>query len=472
MSAYSFLASRSEALCSSSLKQVRVRDARGGLRLTAAAVLLGFSCLGGASPAAALPNSKYALHQTAGAGGGRETLVAALHPSRHRASSSITAEPAKPVPPILPVGPLILLVSIGSQRVTVYDNGEPIASSPISSGRAGHLTPTGVFSVIQKDKWHHSNLYSDAPMPYMQRITWSGVALHAGILPGYPASHGCIRLPEAFAVRLWGMTRIGARVVVTRNDVAPFEIDHPGLAELVERPDPVPEAGGSVAPDLDGNAAGASRSSAPVSAVTATHVVTGSGSHDGSVASYGSLLPIRGLAAAGEAPGLRPGLDTPAPMLHANPADSPLRSGPISLFVSRKEGKLFVRKGFEPVFDIPIAIVHPEVPIGTHVFTAGRPTPGNTGVRWLAVSIGGDGRIAEPAPAKGKARAASDEKPVAPSLDALHKAAIAALDRIKVPTVALDRIVQLVGPGATLLISDQGLDRETGKGTDFIVVTR
>ena len=88
----------------------------------------------------------------------------------------------------------------------------------------------GVFSVIQKHKYHHSNIYSGAPMPYMQRITWSGVAMHAGVLPGYPASHGCIRMPMNFAVKMWGWTRMGARVVITPGELTPESFSHPLLA--------------------------------------------------------------------------------------------------------------------------------------------------------------------------------------------------------------------------------------------------
>ena len=93
----------------------------------------------------------------------------------------------------------------------------------------GHPTPMGVFSVIQKHKLHHSNIYSGAPMPYMQRITWSGVAMHAGVLPGYPASHGCIRMPMAFAVKMWNWTRMGARVIVTPGEMTPANFSHPLL---------------------------------------------------------------------------------------------------------------------------------------------------------------------------------------------------------------------------------------------------
>jgi Uncharacterized protein conserved in bacteria len=120
-------------------------------------------------------------------------------------------------------------VSIAKQRVTAYANGTLVARAPISTGMPDHPTPMGVFTVISKSRWHVSNIYSGAPMPYMQRITWSGIALHAGKLPGYPASHGCIRLPEHFAARLWGLSKIGARVIIARDEVAPVAIVHPRL---------------------------------------------------------------------------------------------------------------------------------------------------------------------------------------------------------------------------------------------------
>ena len=114
------------------------------------------------------------------------------------------AQPAKAqVAPVKPENPLTLVISIKSQRVSLYGNGKLIETSIISTGTPGHDTPQGVFSVIEKDRHHRSNIYSAAPMPYMQRITWSGVALHEGFVTGRPASHGCIRLPQAFAARLW-----------------------------------------------------------------------------------------------------------------------------------------------------------------------------------------------------------------------------------------------------------------------------
>ncbi len=124
-------------------------------------------------------------------------------------------------PDIAPDGPVLLIVSLASQRATLYRNGIPIAISTISSGKDGHETPTGVFTILQRRIDHRSNLYNNAPMPYMQRLTWSGVALHGGTLPGYPASHGCIRLPRKFAQLLYDVTALGMTVIVTRDAAVP-----------------------------------------------------------------------------------------------------------------------------------------------------------------------------------------------------------------------------------------------------------
>lgn len=117
-------------------------------------------------------------------------------------------------PQIAPAGPLLVYVDLSRQRATVYRNGVRIAVSTISSGKPGHETPTGVFTILQKDADHRSSLYNSAPMPYQQRLTWDGVALHAGGLPGYPESHGCVHLPMGFARALFGITKLGATVVV------------------------------------------------------------------------------------------------------------------------------------------------------------------------------------------------------------------------------------------------------------------
>jgi lipoprotein-anchoring transpeptidase ErfK/SrfK len=140
-----------------------------------------------------------------------------------------------------PQAPLVITVSIQDQKMRVFDANGLFAESPISSGMKGHSTPMGVFSVIQKHKFHHSNIYSGAPMPYMQRITWSGVAMHAGVLPGYPASHGCIRMPMAFAIKMWNWTKMGARVIVTPGEITPKAFSHPLLVTQKVAPQPVAE---------------------------------------------------------------------------------------------------------------------------------------------------------------------------------------------------------------------------------------
>ncbi|MCD2315385.1 L,D-transpeptidase [Sphingomonas sp. IC-11] len=124
-------------------------------------------------------------------------------------------------PQIAPTGPVTMIVSLKTQRAYVYRNGVPIGVSTISSGKPGHATPTGVFTILQKRVDHKSNLYNNAPMPYMQRLTWDGIALHAGSLPGYPASHGCVRLPLEFAKLLYGVTELGLTVVITNDALVP-----------------------------------------------------------------------------------------------------------------------------------------------------------------------------------------------------------------------------------------------------------
>jgi lipoprotein-anchoring transpeptidase ErfK/SrfK len=159
-----------------------------------------------------------------------------------------------------PQGPLIIAISIEKQSLKIHDANGFFAETPISTGMRGHPTPMGVFSIIQKHKFHHSNIYSGAPMPYMQRITWSGVAIHAGVLPGYPASHGCIRMPMAFAVKMWNWTKMGARVIITPGEITPASFSHPLLATRRVVPKPVaanePQADAPPAAQADQVAAG------------------------------------------------------------------------------------------------------------------------------------------------------------------------------------------------------------------------
>lgn len=143
-------------------------------------------------------------------------------------------------PELAPDGPILIVVSLEAQRAYVYRNGLPIGVATVSTGKEGHNTPTGVFTILQKQVDHRSNLYDDAPMPFMQRLTWSGIALHAGNLPGYPASHGCIRLPLGFAKLLYGVTRLGLTVVITDKAEVPRIAPTPSVLLAPTSPDTAP----------------------------------------------------------------------------------------------------------------------------------------------------------------------------------------------------------------------------------------
>jgi hypothetical protein len=128
-----------------------------------------------------------------------------------------------------PAGPLAIIVSLTKQRVFVYRNGIQIGSSPCSTGKKGHETPTGVFTILQKEKEHYSSTYDNAPMPFMERLTWDGIALHAGKLANYPVSHGCVRLPPAFAAKLYEVTQVGTPVIIASDHTQPASVFDPGL---------------------------------------------------------------------------------------------------------------------------------------------------------------------------------------------------------------------------------------------------
>jgi L,D-transpeptidase catalytic domain len=154
-------------------------------------------------------------------------LCAAIPPNSEALARTSTLRPMTEAPRA--PSPILVLVSIQKQRLRAFDASGEVTQSRISSGRSGFDTPTGVFSVLEKSEYHESNIYEGAPMPFMQRLTWSGIAMHAGVVPGYRASHGCIRLPASFAPTLFGMTRVGNRVVVTPNETEPIVFDHPNL---------------------------------------------------------------------------------------------------------------------------------------------------------------------------------------------------------------------------------------------------
>jgi hypothetical protein len=321
----------------------------------------------------------------------------------------------------------------------------------------GHPTPTGVFSVIQKDRWHHSNIYSNAPMYFMQRITWSGVAMHEGVVPNQPASHGCIRLPGAFARQMWGITKLGVRVIIARSEVAPVAISDERLFTIKREPaEPKSEAQAKLPETVGGTF------SALELAQLSAAKRDGQASNTVSDVSKPLAPALDAMAYALETP-----RETTVPEFKPVEPPRPLKPGPITVFISRKEGKLYVRKGFEPVFDAPVTFEEPNRPLGTHVFTALAVNDDNTTLRWNVVSMPGAGSPPVRKSAKGK----RVEAPAAPVVGPASNAS-EALDRVTIPPDAVERISELMSPGASLIISDKGLGGETGKGTDFIVLTR
>ena len=403
-----------------------------------------------------------------------EPAGAASRVSRHAEHSAETTAPRQDGPPVMAI------VSLKSQHVTIYDADGWIMRAPVSSGQRGRETPAGVFSVIQKDADHHSNLYDDASMPNMERITWSGIALHGGPLPGHAASHGCVRMPYGFAKELFGKTRLGMRVIIAPHDVEPVDITHPVLFQ------PRPDAGAhaallateaadaaktadaarlaAVTAQRDAAAATAQirkldnlKARADAQLATASRAVDAATSDDAKAqaedarqkaAARGAELQAQLESANTEA---QPKLDAAQPARDAAAAAESKRAEaanaareaaralePVSVFISRKAQRLYVRRGFEPLFDVPVTIQDPDQPIGTHVFTA--VAKNDAGLRWDVVTIN-DG-----ASAKG------------------------ALDRITIPQDVLDRIGPTAAVRSSIIISDERLSSETGKGTEFVAV--
>lgn len=491
-----------------------------------------------------------------------------------------------------PQGPLIIAISISHQSLKVYDANGFYAETPISTGMAGHSTPMGAFSVIQKQKMHRSNIYSGAPMPFMQRITWSGIAMHAGVLPGYPASHGCIRMPAAFAVKMYGWTRMGARVVVTPGELTPASFSHPLLVtqKVVPQPvavdvpkadtakadvtakgdktaasDPVSKPELSVASlDLRSTVGHDSRApnvmdeastpkplseqthtadagpsqeakvvvtdAAPAADIAASDQPAGAAMKSGTVKSVAELLASRSSETAAStdepavktdapaetakaeaakaddvkepaaivAPADKPGPGVPAAANaqpvpdakkdQARPSDSEKAeapkpaptpaiakgNGPISVFVSRKDAKLYVRQNFAPLFDVPVTIAPSDRPLGTHIFTAEADKNDANVLRWSVVTLPSSRNAErrdddERASRRRKIAGAAEIAKPAPEPDSPTEA----LDRLAIPADTMARITEALSTGGSIIVSDQGIAAgETGEGTDFIVSLR
>ena len=408
-------------------------------------------------------------------------LIAAL-PADAAARHTRSSRAAEAVAPREAGEPVMAIVSLKSQRVTIYDADGWILRAPVSSGMHGRETPAGVFSVIQKDKDHHSNLYDDAFMPDMLRITWSGIALHGGPLPGHAASHGCVRMPYGFADRLFPAAKVGMRVIVAPTDVTPVDITDPvlfspkpdaeahakALATTAEEAAKAADAARLAAAMATREAARASaevrklerlKARADTQFAAADRAAAAATADDAKArtelakqkaAAAVADLQTQLAAATADA---KPKLDavasareaaTAAETKHADAAKAAREAAParISVFISRKKQRLYVRRGFEPILDVPVTIRDPDQPIGTHVFTAVART--DSGFRWTAVSIDGAGGA--------------------------ESSAKAALDRITIPPDVLDRIASSAAVRSSLIISDEGLSPETGKGTEFVAV--
>src|SRR5262245_8450218 len=342
--------------------------------------------------------------------------------------------------------PTMAIVSLRDQRVTIYDATGWILRAPVSSGQKGRETPAGIFSVIQKEAEHYSNLYDDAYMPHMQRITWSGIALHGGPLPGYPASHGCIRMPFDFAERLFGATRLGLRVIVAPREEAPVEIAHPAL--FLSKPGAGAFAAARAADAAEAArkadearlaAATASREAARVTIsvrvaenlkaraetqLAAAETARGAANspeakeraEDAKAKAVARIAELQAQLAAAKAE-LQPKLDAvvsaresavvaeTARVVAAEAAREAARElEPVSVFISRKNQRLYVRRAFQPILESEVTIVDPDRPIGTHVFTAMERTEGGADVRWSAISLGGGHPQARAAEPRGRTR--------------------------------------------------------------------
>jgi L,D-transpeptidase catalytic domain len=377
-------------------------------------------------------------------------------------------------------GPLQIFISINQQKLHLYSDGVHVADTSIATGVPSLPTPLGVFSVIQKQVFHRSNIYNDAPMPYMQRITWSGVAMHEGESIGHRASHGCIRMPHDFAVRLYHLTRLGTRVVIANSELRPTEFADPHLFVHKEIP---PEFAASPPNGVE-----------PATAEPADLAVDGSTPAPASPAQSDVPSPS---PAAPAISGEQKTVATPTPdppgtgdaTMQAPPAQpedaakelakvAAAKKTPISIFISRKRQRLYIRQDLEPLFDTPIVIAQPDGPFATHVFTALEFTGADrTTMRWNVVSLPGGAperaHYVEERPRYGKhgrshRREIEDETTASPPSSSPAQV----LARIEIPPAVSEAISQMIVPGSSLIVSDQALGDETGEGTDFIVVTQ
>ncbi len=407
-----------------------------------------------------------------GAGCGRIAAAAVLAlvvaggslPAAARDGKSLTPVAGDEAVALTPGGmseaPLQILVSLSDQQLEVYRGTRLIETTKISSGKRGYGTPTGVFSILEKRRRHFSNIYDNAPMPYMQRLTWSGIALHEGKVPNYPASHGCVRLPRGFAQQLFGMTERGGHVIVTRERTRPNEVVHASLPALR-----LPE---TTVASLD------------VGLRPALPVGDGEPSTVGAIGVTDAALelpvdPLRILVTRTtpqeRARDLQRVLDrlgyNPGPVdgvigrktraairLFQEGADLPVTGEPTdvvlkALYAEAGEagpatGRLYVRRKFREIYSANVVLKDPDAPLGTHLFTViGGVGPGET-PRWMGV--------------------------VADAAEGAAQAEV--LDRFEWSDEARAFVEANLALGSSLMVTDRPFRLHSGLGTDFVVMTR
>ncbi len=369
--------------------------------------------------------------------------------------------------------PVQIIVSLPEQRMTVYQGDKPLVTSRVSSGQPGYSTPAGVFSILRKKRHHRSNIYSGAPMPFMQRLTWSGIALHqSNSVPNRPASHGCIRLPGGFAGQLFRFTQPGIHVVVANEKVVPVEIAHDSLFQPVP-PALTEVAAAEVGEEIKSDATATQkekRSSLPVRVLVTRY--TG----------REQLLELQTLLQElsfdpGEIDGYM-GPDTAKAIIRFQTTYGLKPDGLVSKDVitmlyaalgkgDPADGRLYVRQDFNPVFDAPVVIRDGDKSLGSHLYTAMHFEADATGTRWLAVTLTKGSGVNRHASKKINAEADGAEVAEAPEVSSAEDA----LSRIVIPADVRQRINEMLTPGSSLAITNDGVSRETmPKGTDFIVL--
>lgn len=339
----------------------------------------------------------------------------------------------------MPEGPLVLVVSLSQQRMSVYSAGKHVETTTVSTGKASDPTPSGVFAIIEKNEKHFSNIYGGAPMPFMQRLTMSGVALHSGHVTGRVESHGCVRLPHEYARRLFKMTKLGARVII--SDDAPVPVDILNMPLLT-----------------------------PERVAAATQLAAAQSGASDTMSDSGSSPP----APAARDRSIDPRTGKPKGPLSLQ-RDEVLRAAPVSILVSRADAKVYVRHMFEPVIDLPITIAEPRRPFGTHVFTLAEMQADGSGQRWSAVTVKlVPRRLAAVRVLAGKrsrtVRHAEASRPALPD-EGTPSSAAEALERFALPNDVVAQIAPLLRPGASLIVTDQPQSKRTQLGWTDVIVT-